>query len=161
MELTDEIRINAPRETVYAALNDPDILTAAIPGCEELEKVSDTEFNATVTAKVGPVKARFKGTVQLSDLNPPKSYTITGEGKGGAAGFAKGGAEVKLTEDGGGTLLTYSVQADVGGKLAQLGGRLILGTTKKLAAQFFEQFQQAVAPANDAANEAGDAPKSA
>lgn len=142
MELTDEILIKAPRDDVYAALNDPDVLERAIPGCEELEKVSDTEFTAAVTAKVGPVKAKFKGAVSLSDLNPPEGYRISGEGKGGAAGFAKGSADVTLEETDEGTVLRYQVHADVGGKLAQLGGRLIQGTAKKLAGNFFEKFEK-------------------
>tara|TARA_R110000772_G_scaffold49123_6_gene112904 strand:- start:212128 stop:212742 length:615 start_codon:yes stop_codon:yes gene_type:complete len=144
MDLKDQRRIAAPREAVFAALNDPEILAKAIPGCESLDKVSDTEFAAVVTAKVGPVRAKFNGQVTLSDLNPPESYTITGEGKGGAAGFAKGGAVITLTEDGDGTLLNYEVKADVGGKLAQLGGRLIEGTSKKLAGEFFETFEKLV-----------------
>ncbi|PIW26636.1 MAG: carbon monoxide dehydrogenase [Rhodospirillales bacterium CG15_BIG_FIL_POST_REV_8_21_14_020_66_15] len=144
MDLKEERRIAAPREAVFAALNDPDILAKAIPGCESLDKVSDTEFAAVVTAKVGPVRARFNGQVTLSDLNPPESYTITGEGKGGAAGFAKGGAVIRLAEDGDGTLMTYEVRADVGGKLAQLGGRLIEGTSRKLAGEFFESFERLV-----------------
>lgn len=144
MDLKDQRHIAAPREAVFAALNDPEILAKAIPGCESLDKVSDTEFAAVVTAKVGPVRAKFKGQVTLSDLNPPESYTITGEGKGGAAGFAKGGAVVTLTEDGDGTLLVYEVKADVGGKLAQLGGRLIEGTSKKLAGEFFSTFEKLV-----------------
>ena len=145
MDLKEERRIAAPREAVFAALNDPEVLAKAIPGCESLDKVSDTEFAATVTAKVGPVRAKFKGQVTLSDLNPPESYTITGEGKGGAAGFAKGGAVINLADDGaGGTIMTYEVKADVGGKLAQLGGRLIEGTSKKLAGEFFGTFEQLV-----------------
>lgn len=142
MEMNDTQHINAPRETVYAALNDPDVLKACIPGCESLEKVSDTEMNATVVLRVGPVKARFKGTVELSDLQPPESYTISGEGKGGVAGFAKGGARVKLIEEGADTLLEYEVKADIGGKLAQLGSRLIDSTSKKLASQFFQNFSE-------------------
>ena len=138
--MNDEIRIAAPRERVYAALNDPEILKQAIPGCEALEQVSETELTATVTAKVGPVKAKFKGAVTLSDLNPPESYTISGEGKGGAAGFASGGAKISLAEDGDGTLLSYEVEAQVGGKLAQIGNRLIDGTARKLAGEFFESF---------------------
>jgi carbon monoxide dehydrogenase subunit G len=167
MDLKEERRIAAPREAVFSALNDPEILAQAIPGCESLEMVSDTEFAATVTAKVGPVRAKFKGQVTLSDLNPPESYTITGEGKGGAAGFAKGGAVINLAEDGDGTLMTYEVKADVGGKLAQLGGRLIEGTSKKLAGEFFEKFEQLVverqggAPAGDAAAETAQSAPSA
>ena len=146
MKLADEKRIAAPREVVWEGLNDPDILQKAIPGCESLEKTSDTGFAAEVRAKVGPVKAKFKGQVELSDLNPPESYRISGEGKGGAAGFAKGGATVTLVEDGDGTILKYEVDADVGGKLAQIGSRLVEGTAKKLAGEFFDNFEQAVAP---------------
>ena len=125
MELTGQQLINASREKVYAALNDPDVLRQCIPGCEELNKTSDTEMDATVSIKVGPVKAKFKGAVELTNLNPPESYTIVGEGKGGAAGFAKGGAKVRLSDlDDGGTRLEYDVEASVGGKLAQLGGSL-------------------------------------
>ena len=144
MELKGEQKIEASREQVYAALNDTDILMQCIPGCESLEKTSDTEMTATVVLRVGPVKAKFKGNVELSNLVPPESYTITGEGAGGPAGFAKGGADVKLIEDGTGTLLQYGVKADVGGKLAQLGGRLIDSTAKKLSATFFEKFCELV-----------------
>ena len=144
MKLKGEIRINAPRETVFAALNDPEILQQSIPGCQDLEKTSDTEFTATVVAKVGPIKATFKGDVTLHDLNPPESYAISGQGQGGTAGFAKGGAKIQLTEDGAATVMRYEVSADVGGKLAQLGGRLIEGTSKRLAGQFFENFEKIV-----------------
>jgi len=147
MDMTGEYRIPAPRDKVWAALNDPAMLKAALPGCESLEKLSDTEFAAIVVAKVGPVKAKFNGNVALSNLNPPASYTIAGEGKGGAAGFAKGGAEVQLTEDGDATVLRYTAKADVGGKLAQLGSRLIDGTAKKLADEFFNNFRQQLTPA--------------
>jgi uncharacterized protein len=147
MDMTGEYRIPAPREKVWAALNDPEMLKAALPGCESLDKVSDTEFAAVVIAKVGPVKAKFNGNVALSNLNPPESYTIAGEGKGGAAGFAKGGAEVHLSEDGEVTILRYTAKADVGGKLAQLGSRLIDGTAKKLADEFFDNFRQQLTPA--------------
>ncbi|HZD25875.1 MAG TPA: carbon monoxide dehydrogenase subunit G, partial [Alphaproteobacteria bacterium] len=125
MEMQGEYRIPAPREQVWNALNDPEVLKASIPGCNTLDKVSDNAFTATVTAKVGPVKAKFNGEVTLSDINPPESYTISGEGKGGAAGFAKGGADVKLEEAGSETILRYTVNASVGGKLAQIGSRLI------------------------------------
>jgi carbon monoxide dehydrogenase subunit G len=145
MDMTGQYRIPAPREQVWAALNDPAMLKASLPGCETLEKLSDREFAATVIAKVGPVKAKFNGNVTLSNLNPPESYTISGEGKGGAAGFAKGGADVRLTEDGDITVLTYTAKADVGGKLAQLGSRLIDGTAKKLADEFFDNFSRQVA----------------
>ena len=146
MDMTGEYRIPAPRDKVWAALNDPQMLKAALPGCESLEKVSDSEFAAVVVAKVGPVKAKFNGNVTLSDLKPPESYKIAGEGKGGAAGFAKGGAEVNLTEDAGATILRYTAKADVGGKLAQLGSRLIDGTAKKLADEFFDNFRKQLTP---------------
>lgn len=154
MKLEGSRIIAADRETVWAALNDPEVLKACINGCQELEKTSDTSFEAVVKQKVGPVSATFKGAVELSDLNPPESYRISGEGKGGAAGFAKGGADVKLAEVEGGTELTYDVDAKVGGKIAQLGARLIDGFAKKMADQFFETFQKVVegedAPAEDA-----------
>ncbi len=151
MQLNDEIRIEAPREQVYAALNDPQILRKSIPGCEEIEQVSETELIATVVTKIGPIKARFKGQVTLSDLNPPNSYTISGQGKGGSAGFAKGGAKIVLEEDGGATVMRYEVQIDVGGKLAQLGGRLIEGTAKKLADEFFTKFNKEITGPEDEA----------
>jgi len=144
MKLTEEIRINAPREKVFAALNDAEILRQSIPGCEELEKTSDTSFSARVRTKIGPVRARFAGDVTLSNLNPPESYTLSGQGKGGAAGFAKGEAQVTLEEDGDGTLLKYDVSATVGGKLAQIGGRLIDSSARSLAGEFFENFSKAV-----------------
>jgi len=147
MDMTGEYRIPAPREKVWAALNDPETLRAALPGCESLEKVSETQFVATVVAKVGPVKAKFNGNVELTNLNPPESYTIAGEGKGGAAGFAKGSADVRLAEEGAETtVLAYTARADVGGKLAQLGSRLIDGTAKKMADEFFENFRQQLTP---------------
>jgi carbon monoxide dehydrogenase subunit G len=147
MNLTGEAIIAAPRERVYEALNDPEILQRSIPGCEEIEKLSDTEMSAKVVAKVGPIKAKFDGHVVLSDLQPPESYTISGQGKGGSAGFAKGSAKVRLEPDDAGTVMYYEVQADVGGKLAQLGGRLIDGTAKKLAEQFFTNFGDIVGEA--------------
>ena len=149
MKLSDEIKIQSSRDQVFAALNDADILRRSIPGCEELEKVSDTEFNAVVRAKVGPVKARFRGQVTLSNLNPPESYTLAGQGKGGAAGFVRGEASVQLKADGDATLLSYDVSATVGGKLAQLGARLIDSTAKKLARKFFEDFSKAVSGEQD------------
>lgn len=147
MDMTGEYRIPAPRERVWAALNDPDVLRASIPGCQSLDKVSENEFAARVLAKVGPVKSTFNGHVTLSNINAPESYTISGEGKGGAAGFAKGGADVHLKEEGDDTVLSYAAKADVGGKLAQLGSRLIDGTAKKMADDFFANFRQQVAPA--------------
>ena len=147
MDMNGEYRIAAPREKVWAGLNDPETLRASIPGCQSLEKTGDNAFAAKVVAKVGPVKATFSGDVTLSDIKSPESYTISGEGKGGAAGFAKGGADVKLADDGeGGTILTYVAKADVGGKLAQLGSRLIDGTSKKMADEFFSNFREQVAP---------------
>ncbi len=140
MDMTGEFHIPAPRDTVWKALNDPEILKRSIAGCEELEKTSDTEFTAKVTAKVGPVKARFTGKVTLSDLDPPNGYKITGEGQGGAAGFAKGSAEVHLEPEGDGTLLKYVVHAAIGGKLAQIGARLIDGAANKMAGEFFSSF---------------------
>ena len=138
MDMNGEERIGAPVEVVWRALNDPEVLKACIPGCETLEKQSDTDMTATVVLRIGPIKASFDGAVQLTNLNPPHSYTITGEGKGGIAGFAKGGADVSLGDDGpDATLLSYTVKADVGGKIAQLGGRLIDSTARKLATQFF------------------------
>ena len=151
MIIEGEERIAAPVETVWRALNDPDVLKDCIPGCDSLEKKSDTEFSAVVSLKIGPIKARFNGEVQLTDLNPPNSYTISGEGKGGVAGFAKGGADVSLKEDGhGSTVLTYKAKADIGGKMAQLGGRLIESTSKKLTAQFFANFNARVSEAKAA-----------
>lgn len=145
MVIEGEERIEAPVETVWQALNDPDVLKDCIPGCQELTKTSDTEFEAVVTLKIGPIKAKFNGAVELTNLNPPHSYTITGEGKGGVAGFAKGGADVSLKEDGpDATILSYSAKADVGGKMAQLGSRLIQSTSKKLAGQFFSDFNARV-----------------
>ena len=145
MKLSDEKRLDAPREEVWRGLNDPDILKQSIPGCESLEQISDTEFEAEVRAKVGPVKAKFAGEVTLDNSAAPESFSLTGEGKGGAAGFAKGGAQVTLTEGDGETLLSYEAKADVGGKIAQLGSRLIQGTAKKLSGKFFSKFAEVVA----------------
>ncbi|PRY23867.1 hypothetical protein CLV78_104360 [Aliiruegeria haliotis] len=140
MDMTGEHRIAAPREEVWAALNDPDVLRVCIPGCQELEQTDDGRLSAVVVQKIGPVKAKFKGEVELVNVVPPESYTIQGEGKGGVAGFAKGAADVALAEEDGETVLTYSVHAQVGGKLAQLGNRLINSTSKKLANTFFDTF---------------------
>jgi carbon monoxide dehydrogenase subunit G len=145
MELTGEYTIQADRQKVWESLNDPEILKQCIPGCEEIEQSGENEFSAKVKAKVGPVNSRFSGKVTLSNLNPPESYTISGEGSGGAAGFAKGGADVKLEEiDASQTKLSYKVDAQVGGKLAQLGQRLIQSTANKYAKQFFDKFEQIV-----------------
>jgi carbon monoxide dehydrogenase subunit G len=146
MEMTGERRIPAPRETVWRALNDPEVLKASIPGCEHIAKLSDTEFAARVALRIGPMNARFSGKVELSDLDPPNGYRISGEGQGGVAGFAKGGATVRLVEDGpGATLMTYDVKAQVGGKMAQLGARLIDSTARSMADQFFDRFVARVA----------------
>jgi hypothetical protein len=159
MDMTGEYRIAAPRETVWRALNDPEMLKQCIPGCEELQKTSPTEFTAKVVAKVGPVKATFTGVVKLSDLDPPKGYKISGEGKGGAAGFAKGGAEVNLEEvDANTTILHYKAQANVGGKLAQIGSRLIEGTAKKMSDDFFGGFARLLGTGSEAAAPAEAAP---
>src|SRR5215813_11693329 len=145
MQMSDSQRIPASKEKVWAMLNDPAVLKQCIPGCESLEMTSPTEMTATVVIKVGPVKASFGGKVTLSDLDPPNSYRIAGEGSGGVAGFAKGGATVKLsTESPDVTVLFYSVEAQIGGKLAQLGSRLIDSTAKKLAGEFFASFGQVV-----------------
>jgi carbon monoxide dehydrogenase subunit G len=151
MTMQGEVMLPAPREQVWAALNDPSVLKACIPGVQDLEKVSDTQFNAVAKVAIGPVKATFKGTVNLSDLDPPNGYTISGEGQGGVAGFAKGGAKVRLEEADGGTRLTYDVEAQVGGKIAQLGGRLINGVAKKYADEFFANFAKTLSPAENAA----------
>jgi carbon monoxide dehydrogenase subunit G len=146
MTMTGDTLLPAGRQRVWAALNDPAVLKTCIPGCQELEKVSDTEFQATVKAAVGPVKATFKGRVQLLDLDPPNGYRIAGEGQGGVAGFAKGGATVRLEDADGGTRMTYDVEAQIGGKLAQLGGRLINGVAKKYADEFFANFAKMLTP---------------
>lgn len=148
MDMQGKYRIPAKREMVWAALNDPEILKQAITGCESLDKTEDGGFEAVVKAKVGPVKATFKGVVRLENVNAPESYTIVGEGKGGAAGFAKGGADVSLAEDGEETILSYTVNAQVGGKLAQIGGRLIDSTAKKYATEFFNKFVDLVGTTN-------------
>jgi uncharacterized protein len=150
MDMTGEQRIAAPRATVWAALNDADVLRACIPGCTALDKTSDTEMTAAATLSVGPVKANFTGNVTLTEIDPPTSYVISGQGSGGVAGFAKGSAKVVLVDDGPEhTLLSYTVKADVGGKIAQLGGRLIDQTAKKLAGEFFKTFGDLVGPEED------------
>ncbi|NND22775.1 MAG: carbon monoxide dehydrogenase subunit G [Boseongicola sp.] len=145
MDLNDEILIPAPREKVYAALNDTDVLRDCIPGCEELERTGENELAAKVVLKVGPVKAKFSGEVTLDPAGAPERFSLSGKGNGGAAGFAKGGADVVLEEQGDETLLRYEAKADIGGKLAQLGNRLVQSTSKKLAGQFFEAFRERVA----------------
>jgi carbon monoxide dehydrogenase subunit G len=147
MTMNGEVQLAAPQDVVWAKLNDPEVLKACIPGCQSLNMLSPTEFEAVATNRVGPVKATFKGKVTLSDLDPPNGYRISGQGDGGIAGFAKGGATVNLKPvDGGGTVLAYAVEAQIGGKLAQLGQRLVNGAAKKLADQFFEKFAAAVNP---------------
>ena len=152
MDMTGERRIPAPRQRVWDALNDPNVLKATVPGCETLEKVSDTELKATAAIRIGPISARFNGRIQLTDLDPPRGYTISGEGQGGVAGFAKGGAHVHLDEDANFTVMRYQVNAQVGGKIAQLGARLIDATAKSMADAFFDRFvlEVAGAPAEEA-----------
>lgn len=145
MDLSDEILIPAPRDRVYAALNDTDVLKDCIPGCEELERTGDNELSAKVVLKVGPVKARFAGDVTLDPAGAPERFSLSGKGNGGAAGFAKGGADVVLEDRGDETLLRYEAKAEIGGKLAQLGNRLVQSTSKKLAGQFFEKFRDRMA----------------
>jgi carbon monoxide dehydrogenase subunit G len=143
--MSGEVVLPADKATVWAHLNDAETLKASIPGCESLEKLSETELQAVAKVKIGPVSARFKGKVTLSDMDPPNSYRISGQGDGGVAGFAKGGANVRLADEaGGGTRLAYDVDAQVGGKIAQLGGRLIDSTAKKLADEFFANFAKAL-----------------
>lgn len=149
MELSDEVLIEAPRDRVYAALNDPEILRQAIPGCEELNRLSETELEAKVVLKIGPVKARFGGKVTLDQSGAPDAISLTGQGDGGVAGFARGGADVRLIDEQGKTRLVYEAKAEIGGKLAQLGSRLIQSTARKLAAKFFEAFAAVVAQHED------------
>jgi carbon monoxide dehydrogenase subunit G len=151
MTMQGEVTLPADRQRVWAALNDPQVLKACIPGCEELERTGENGFRATAKVAIGPVKATFKGNVSLSDIDPPNGYTISGEGQGGVAGFAKGGAKVRLDDADAGTRLVYDVEAQVGGKIAQLGGRLINGVAKKYADEFFANFAKQLAPPQDAA----------
>ncbi len=146
MEMSGERRISASRVRVWQALNDPLVLKASIPGCERLDRLSDTEMNLTAAMKIGPVAARFTGKVTLTDIDPPNGYRIAGEGQGGVAGFAKGGADVRLTEDGDVTVLAYDVKAQVGGKLAQLGARLVDASARHMADAFFSRFAELLAP---------------
>lgn len=167
MDMSGEYRIPAPRETVWRALNDAEILKQCIPGCETVEKTADNEFTARVAIAIGPVKAKFNGKVTLADLRPPESYTISGEGQGGVAGFGKGSATVRLDAEGPTqTVLRYTAQATVGGKLAQIGARLVDATARKLADEFFGRFAAVVgapspAEAAPAAVEAPEAPAAA
>jgi carbon monoxide dehydrogenase subunit G len=145
MTMKGEVNLPATKQAVWEKLNDPAVLKECIPGCQALEKTSDTSFSATAKIKVGPVSATFKGNVELTEIDPPNGYRISGQGEGGVAGFAKGGARVALTDaPGGGTVLAYDVEANVGGKLAQLGGRLIDGVAKKNADSFFAKFVEVV-----------------
>ncbi len=155
MKMNGEFRVPTDRETVWRALNDPEVLKECLPGCQEIEKTSETEMTATLALKVGPVKATFAGGVTLSDLDPPNGYTLSGQGQGGTAGFASGEAKVRLVENGGETVVHYDVDAKVGGKLAQIGSRLIDSTAKKLAKQFFDSLAETLGGGNEA--EAEDA----
>ena len=148
MEMTNTRIVPAPPPTVWAALNDPEVLKACIPGCESLERVTDAEWRAVVATRIGPVSARFSGTMQIIDATPPSGYTLKFEGQGGAAGFANGEAKVTLVPaDGGHTALGYAAKAQIGGKLAQLGSRLVDGAAAKIAEEFFSRFSERVAPA--------------
>src|SRR3954465_1872994 len=147
MEMSGEQRIPLSQQRVWEALNDPEILKACIPGCERIERVTDNEYKVAMTAAVGPVKAKFTGKLMLADLDPPHAYSLAFEGSGGAAGFGKGSAQARLAPDASGTLLTYKATASVGGKLAQIGSRLIDGVARKMADDFFERFNNVVAPA--------------
>ncbi|MEG9861323.1 MAG: carbon monoxide dehydrogenase subunit G [Parvularculales bacterium] len=142
MDLSGEYRLPAERQSVWDALNDPEVLRQIIPGAESVARTSDTEFSAIARVKIGPVNARFRGTVSLSDIDPPNGYTLTGKGEGGSAGFAQGSATIRLVEDGSHTLLTYQVNATVGGKLAQIGQRFIDSAAAKMSTAFFENFNQ-------------------
>ena len=160
MKMNGEFRVPTDRETVWRALNDPEVLKECLPGCQEIEKTSDTEMTATLIIKVGPVKATFKGGVTLSDLDPPNGYTLSGQGQGGTAGFASGEAKVKLVEEGGETVVQYDVDAKVGGKLAQIGSRLIDSTAKKLSKQFFDKLAEKLGGGEDAETDAEPAQES-
>jgi carbon monoxide dehydrogenase subunit G len=154
MEMTGEQLIHASQADTWAALNDPEMLKACVPGCESIDRVSDTEYVVQMTARVGPVSAKFKGKLNLSNMNPPNSYSIAFEGQGGVAGFAKGGADVSLTPQGHATRLAYKVKANVGGKLAQIGSRLVDAAANKVANDFFVSFNEKVGKPQHAAEEA-------
>ena len=147
MDITGEFRVALPREAVFEALNDPEVLGQCIPGCQTLERTGAHEFDADVVARVGPVKARFRTRISVSNLNPPESYTLSGEGRGGVAGFASGSADVSLESVDGETVLRYTARIRPGGKIAQVGSRLIGGTARKLGTDFFSRFVEVVAPA--------------
>ena len=157
MDMTGERRIPAPRQQVWEALNDPEVLRACIPGCDTMERTGENQLKATASLKIGPISAKFGGKVTLSEIDPPNGYTISGEGAGGVAGFAKGGAKVALLDDGDGTLLKYDVKAQVGGKIAQLGARLIDATAKQMSDQFFDRFTARLTPAAAVEGELADA----
>jgi carbon monoxide dehydrogenase subunit G len=155
MEMSGEQHIPLPQQRVWEALNDPEILKACIPGCESIDRVSENEYKVAMTAAIGPVKAKFSGKLLLADMNPPNSYSLAFEGSGGAAGFGKGSAQVSLAPESGGTLLTYKATASVGGKLAQIGSRLIDGVAKKMSDDFFIRFNKTVAPVPESEMAAG------
>ena len=156
MKMTGEYTIAAPRRAVWNALNDPDVLRQCIPGCQSVERTAENEYSATVTAKVGPVRAKFSGQVTLSNIDAPNGYRIAGEGSGGVAGFARGGADVTLQDAPEGTTLSYAVDAQVGGKLAQIGSRLIDSTAKKMAGDFFRTFGEVVEDAAEHTESMGE-----
>lgn len=158
MQMAGEQRIAAPRARVWEALNDPEVLKQCIPGCQSLEREGEDRLNAVAEVKIGPIGARFKGVVTLSDLDPPNGYTISGQGNGGVAGNAKGGAKVRLSDDGAGTLISYDVDAEVGGRMAQLGGPLIDATAKQMASRFFAKFGEVVGAGEAVAAQAAAAP---
>ena len=158
MELKGERLIPAPVDTTWAALNNPEILKACIAGCESLERTGDDAFQALVAVRVGPVSAKFKGNLKMSDVKPPNSYTINFDGQGGAAGFGKGSADVSLVAEGGSTRLSYVARAQVGGKMAQVGSRLIDAAAGKIAEDFFTAFEAALRPAEVAAAAPAPAP---
>jgi carbon monoxide dehydrogenase subunit G len=159
MDMNGSQRIEAPREVVWAALNDTEVLKACIPGCESITMTGENVMEALVVLKIGPVKASFSGKVNLTNIDPPNGYTISGEGQGGVAGHARGGADVRLEADGEATILHYTVKAEVGGKIAQLGSRLIDSTAKKLAGEFFENFAETVGPQPEEGAEITDGEK--